>query len=273
MKIDNYALSLFRHCPKEYFWRIVKQLAPKGVSPALSFGLAIHEALAKTSISDALLAFNKSFGECSGDEKRNTNVGEALVRGYFSRYGRTEGTIFLPFGLRVLESEISFSITIGPALYEGRIDKIVEVDGKAFILEHKTTSYLQGICANPHPQLEGYMVASQFLLGGDTTGYGILDLSLVTKTLSKYTDGSAFARIVTTRNKDQLSRWLCETKQLLQLILNCQEKDCWPKSGDCFRFFTPCSYLSLCQDESNWERIVSDLDLYTISEWSPHSER
>lgn len=261
--IDNYALSLFRTCPQMYFWRIVRKLVPDApIDTALSYGIAVHEALKEESLEAACRAFAENFEANPDDDKRTLDGGLLLLAGYFDWWKQAP--------LKIHEKEVYFSIILSDdTVYEGRIDKVVSFRDETYVMEHKTTSIqFNKFIVNPNSQIEGYMVGLQVVTGQEINKC-LVDLIQVTKNHSRYEDGSAFARVVTTRAGYQLKNWIKEVNHSIRAIRLSEEFEMWPKNtGSCIQYMKPCPYLGLCQACKNWKKVAKDL--YRKEPWEPN---
>lgn len=274
MKIDNYALSTFRTCPRKYLYRIRRGVVRMEEDrSAVEFGISIHKALQQKDIENAINAFVSEYSKTDPpmtDDKRSMENGVFILQKYFERYKRDEEVF------DTIDEEIGFTIRLSPSvLYEGRIDKMIRwKDGRGYaVLDHKTTSIAtRNLCQNPHNQIEGYILAARILKAIDTLCEGVFDYIYVSKDQSKYEKGEGFARIITMRTDVQMENWIEEVLQTVSLIRSCQRKKVWPKwSEGCSQYFTLCPYNLLCTAEERHEQHIID-QFYRKDIWNPFNE-
>ncbi|MDH7602250.1 MAG: PD-(D/E)XK nuclease family protein [Armatimonadota bacterium] len=150
--VTTYSMwSLFRNCRKACDWRYVKELVPIKRDHNLSFGSLIHECLEKwhrnRDLSVVLDHIDRSFLGRSSDEgqKADWHLATAMMRSYAERYPAED------FDVVFLEKTFEGKI-INPAtgamsrsfVLAGKVDGIVCIDGKFYLLEHKTASQMDG---------------------------------------------------------------------------------------------------------------------------------
>lgn len=147
------ALSSFQHCRRKYEYRYLRGLKPMETPEALSLGSTVHEALevwfAKPNTPWSIKA-NAEFRKAaaidmvlSHNELDNQNLlkAEAMIDGYIQRYPTERFEVVdveLPFKTRIFNPRTNFPMHHYD--YAGKIDAVVRLDGKLYILEHKTTS-------------------------------------------------------------------------------------------------------------------------------------
>lgn len=172
--------TMFRSCRKACEWRYVQHLVPLEENPALRFGSVIHRALEvwhrERDLVLALAEIDRSYPNRAQDESERAEWHNAIamMRGYASRY---PSEVF-----EVVHLEKCFEGPIvNPATgacsrrfsFGGRIDGIVRLDGRYFVLEHKTTtraveSYVESLWLNPQPA--AYAIYAQRALGVPVAG-------------------------------------------------------------------------------------------------------
>jgi len=153
-------LSLYLECPLKYRFRYIDEIKAEGISSAMAFGKAIHEALAQfyresmDGVPFSLSGFLNAFAEAWEDEYVRNDVvykegetfesllaqGEALLR-VFARER-------LPT-MRVIAVEVPFEFNLEnpetgeefPIPIKGIIDLIEEDDsGTLWVVDHKTSA-------------------------------------------------------------------------------------------------------------------------------------
>lgn len=152
IKTSTYSMwQTFRNCRKACEWRYIQELVPLTTAHALTFGSLVHAGLQhwhQHGDLDGMLALIDQ--QClrrtqDADVNHNWQLARAMLTEYSQCYA-TEA-----FRVVALESPFSMAIhnpETGKASrtfqLSGKVDGIVEEDGQYFLLEHKTTSVLDG---------------------------------------------------------------------------------------------------------------------------------
>ena len=124
IKVDNYALSEYRTCPRKFQHRIAESLVPGGFSltpeqiktpdSPLLFGIAIHQALdalfMMEDIDLAVATFLKAYQPVPEDTKRTPGRGVRLIENYAKRWQDEDNT------LDTVQSELYFEFELGTVL-------------------------------------------------------------------------------------------------------------------------------------------------------------
>ncbi|MCE5314041.1 MAG: PD-(D/E)XK nuclease family protein [Armatimonadota bacterium] len=150
--VTTYSMwSLFRNCRKACEWRYVNELVPLKSEHCLSFGSLIHECLEKwhrkRDLAMVLDHIDRSLSGRSSDEcqKADWHLARAMMTGYASTYPVEDfDVVFLE---KTFEGKIVNPATDSPSrsfVLAGKVDGIVCVNGKFYLLEHKTASQMDG---------------------------------------------------------------------------------------------------------------------------------
>jgi hypothetical protein len=142
-KISYSGISTFCNCRRAYCYRYIDNIEPIHVSDALSFGKAWHAVLA-----GMYIAKKTGYGAHMMLAHEKILQLKAMLEGYKKLYNYdTEGT----YG--ILGIELPFEIMIRPPhkgraargiRFRGFIDLVIERDDGIWIMEHKTTSSIDG---------------------------------------------------------------------------------------------------------------------------------
>jgi hypothetical protein len=142
---------LFRDCRMAFKWRYLDELVPLERDKNLYFGSTIHECLRLwhegKGLSEVFDYINRTY--CNRDQdvrqKADWHHARAMMKGYASRYPTEAFTVV------ALEKKFEGAIVnpdTGAAsrsfVLGGKVDGIVQLDGRFYLLEHKTTSQLDG---------------------------------------------------------------------------------------------------------------------------------
>ena len=143
--------SLFRNCRRACEWRYVKELVPTKRDHNLSFGALIHECLEKwhrkRDLSIALDHIDRSLPNRSHDDgqKADWHLATAMMKSYAAAYPVEEfDVVFLE---KTFEGKIVNPATSAVSrsfVLAGKVDGIVCINGKFYLLDHKTASQLDG---------------------------------------------------------------------------------------------------------------------------------
>ncbi len=114
-KLSASKLSTYKSCPKKYWYSYIMGLIPEKKPEALQIGTDYHAEVERY---------------LKGEITSSDNY---LVQAFIENIDVS--------GWEILETEKSFNESIGHGLYNnGIVDGIIRIDGKKYLLEHKTTS-------------------------------------------------------------------------------------------------------------------------------------
>jgi hypothetical protein len=178
--------NAFRNCRKSNDWRYIQELVPIQRDPALSFGSLVHRALevwhAHRDLEAALDVIDRELPERARDprQRRDWHLATAMMRGYANRYPTED------FEVVALEKTFEGPI-VNPAtgassrtfVLAGKVDGIVRMDGKNYLLEHKTaasidSSYLEKLWTDFQIALYSHYVGETLGLPISGVVYNIL---------------------------------------------------------------------------------------------------
>lgn len=208
-------------------------------------------------------------------------------------YGYVEARAPLLSRMKLLEVEKPFAVPLDPSqpnlYYVGRLDKVVEFEGRVYIIEHKTTSaygtqtglrpaYVNSF--SPNSQVDGYLFAGHSLYGKRLKAVWV-DAALVHKD-----HHDVFKFIPIERQFEHLDAWLWETLYWQrQVDANRQAVPsagnagpymmAFPKNtGSCFSFGSDCTYIDLCKMVANPAAKERDWlpEGFNIEPWEPFKE-
>ncbi len=185
------ALAAFLSCRKSYDLRYLQELVPLQSGEQLGFGTVIHGCLERWHRGEGLektLAFvDQSFPTPHQTDwiHQQWHLARAMVKGYAKRYPRER------FEVIALEKEFLIPVR-NPAtgrnarkvLLAGKVDGIVRMDGRIYLLEHKTASQVNGDYLDRLPldlQIHLYALAAEKAWGIQVAGviYNVLQKSQI----------------------------------------------------------------------------------------------
>lgn len=262
LTLTNSAVHTFFECPRRYYWRYVRGLDLSVLPWYMEVGSYFSKGL--------------EVGAKTGDTQKAISaipaatdaglIARFLVEMYLYNHRATE-----PW--KVLDAEIEFRVSVGKdIILRGKIDGVVEQGGEHWILERKTTGfidpqYLEKVRLDK--QITTYMYGLSRCAGSrwrDIVG-AIYD---VTARPAKYRrkDESAaewlgrctedyvtdpdnhFATQKAYRSKDELAAFEQELVTTAALIRTCHKMKCFPHQDArfCFQRNRKCPYVTLCTE-------------------------
>ncbi len=265
-KIDNYALNMFKTCPKKYAYRMEENLVPASVNLPALFGIAIHEGLASLHkgelIEDAVEAFNKSWGEFDGMDTKSLYTGE---RGVFLLLEYNENYKLTPKPKHV---EVGFAVEVDDSewMLSGRIDLFDTIDGTLYVIDNKTRSKTLGsYCIYPNYQLLGYSYGGMITLGLDHPPPIMANLIKVAK---KFNPADFLLRMTYYPTKAQIEAYCEDFIYWCAKLSECRQFQRFPMRGDDYTCAW-CDYRPLCEAPQMLEHLVES-GTYRREIWEPY---
>jgi hypothetical protein len=299
--LDNTKRDQARACKRKNYWISERDLKPAQGSTSLRYGSIWHagqEGFYKhimehgwTRDGGALtqaVTFAKKEWEVQNekqtfydDYRTLENCLRALIL-YIAHFNHDEGM------LQVTSVERVFKINMGcetekeskafPRIHEaggfwftGRLDAGIELDSRPWDLEHKTTGEAlskQKLRLHRSPQNIGYFYAARRLSKEPPEGC-LISLHHLSAYKSKVTGlyGDAkvdFDRVPEIYTDGDIEEWRLSLMSTAEEILFEQERQIWPKDGDCYRY-GQCPYTPLCQQNTPLGEEI--LEGYIIDPW------
>lgn len=294
---DSTSYKTFKECPYKYYLSVVLGYQPRKKSVHLAFGIAFHEACERyhrfrtkgfdkeTAIEETVAAvyyrqlrteeektFSSGWHEHALPQDYPTKTAHTLLRTivwYLDQYGEDNlETVILPNGKPAVE--LSFSFEIDSSLsYCGHFDRIVQMDGKTFVTDYKTTTsqldsrYFSQY--SPDIQMTGYTLASQIVFDIPAKGI-IVDAAQIAVT------SSSFARMPVYRSAGQLEEFISDLKLDMQIARVYAEKNSWPQNAMACHHFSGCQFRGVCAHSPSIRKNFLAAD-FTKRIWNPLKER
>ena len=269
---DNSMLSSFKRCPTYFYYRYVRDLITESSNFATDFkaqfGTAFHAAMdewfADKGIDETNAAFIKHWLPFEGVDPtglRTLEKGLKLIEDYAKAYPREHD----PFDVKYIE--VGFNVALGPYIYCGRMDKVVEWKvgfNGLVVLDHKTSGAKGFLSPKPNSALDGYIWGASQLLHKPLVG-GVLDQIYFWKTKKH-----ELLREMTTRTNEELLRWKVECETWMDFVNVCASRELWPKNTNaCKDFGKACEFKMLCS--SPCKEMVGEMieNCYTTERWNP----
>lgn len=272
---DFTTINMFQTCRKYYYWRIVRNLATKTVSPALEFGAAIHAALDVYYVEGlvkALDKFRETYKDREGDELRTVANGITLLETYARVYAKEPFTV-------LGKPETGFVFPMGDILWGGRMDLPIEWDGQLWIVEHKTASRLDSNYFKQFAldkQITSYIVGAEEYFGRPCAGC-LINVLEPWKSLKRPTEKSKkpedhFLRDPVMRSSMLKDRFKLNILRIIRDIKWCEENNEFyeaEKKDACFSYNYACPYKNLCQYGEDKRVVEND---FVVEPWQPYKE-
>jgi len=230
------SISCFQKCPRAYHFAYERLLRPVSEAPALSFGTAVHRALA---------------GFWSGEQMPAAGdpIADILLRHYSARRHDCHGDVEL-----VLERKIPGMRRVR---LQGKLDALVS-DG---IVEHKTTARTIEIGGDYHQALalDGQVSTYLYLAEQQLCYYDVIRKPLLrqkqSETEAEYharvdasIDDTHFALWAVTRTDDEITRWIEDT---VKPVIRAMRRPARPQHPQrCWDWGRACDYWPICSGQA-----------------------
>lgn len=278
MKISNTSLEYFTTCARSAEYYLLRQRRIARPASALTFGAAIHEALAlfhtkyESQGPDSWAGFFQEaekllipyFQEVPEDEWRTLERAQRSLASYLASLDEDS----LPLTPLVKDggflAETSFEVPIGEVefnhefqgvfhknlkvIWKGRFDLIVEHREKLWVVDHKTTSFVGPsffLDFENSSQTLGYTWAAEKILGRPVEG--LLLNALVIRKPTKTGVGFELQRKYFPYCLDRVNEWAFNTLTLVSDFLSHLKRGYFPMETKwCVGKYGPCQYLDVC---------------------------
>ena len=304
--LDNTKRSCFMECRRKFYFQYVMNYKTFYGSNALRYGLVWHAGMEAfyehiknngwtrdgKALEDAFSAMKKEWEECSSKEN------------YFSDYRTLENcfTSFLQYiqhfsqdelMLKVIHTEQPFKIcmependeewkyfkTLEPFHFTGKIDMEIELSGRMWINEHKTTGQpIDTQCnrLNRSAQVMGYHYAKQRMQGltGEHPEGVLMTVHHLScrKSTAKGNEGNYgapkidFRRVPQVFSNNDIKQWRLSFLGVALEVQREKERNLYPMNHDsCFNYGS-CPFLSICEQSTDVNNIYLDEQRYYIAE-------
>jgi hypothetical protein len=277
---DSTSLTLFKECPRKYYYTIVQGYSTRERSVHLDFGIELHHAYERYhyhrafdfSHDDTVHMVAKEMMIRTADWPHDDNIKTrfTLIRTIIwyleERKDDPARTIILSNGRPAVELSFRFEIPEAPDyLYCGHMDRIAEFQGDLYVFDYKSTKralYTEYFAQfNPHNQMTGYTLGGKITFAQPVKGV-MIDAAQVGVTFSR------FARGTTLRSDDQLDEWLSQTAYWVKLATSYAQADFWPlNESSCDKYFG-CPFRPVCSKPPRQRETWLKAD-YTHRLWDP----
>lgn len=234
---SNSSLKTYQECARLYKYRYCGDRPEEVETEALRVGNEFHEAIEKWPNVDY------------------ESVRDPLVRGMLRRYmdDRPAGKF------NVVAVEVPWECQVADVELRGYVDKVVEIDGRLYILEHKTTGrdvdeFIASKAIDRQPIL--YLIAAR--QAGLDVDAVIFDVTY--RPRIRLSRGETEAQFEERVRMASTTRWHPmhvteidiagvekDVAGLARMLEVSYERDVWPRNPEsCYKYSRPCDYLSQC---------------------------
>lgn len=266
--IDNTKRRSYATCPRKFYYEHIKHLRPNYGSTALRYGITWHAILEKyyeTILQQGWKARPEAITQAVLAGKQAWEL-ESSKFSFYSDYRTLENclTAFMSYidnykddidFLKILAVETKFSIPMNEYInFTGKIDGLVELNGTAWIMEHKTTGMpidKQMKTLQRDPQIIGYLFASREVHNIHIEG--VLIPMLHTSATKSRTTGQygkpkiEFRRSPQIFTEDDIQLWRQSFLWTAYDIHGSMKNQFWPMNLDSCYHFGACGYTALCE--------------------------
>lgn len=288
---DNTSISIFKDCPRKYYYAIVEGWRTQGKAPALEWGKAWHEVTAlydmrlaegealEASLVEALrLAYSLSeegFGDDGNYRTRNTLLRSLIWYADQFKNDPIKTAIF-DNGSVGLELSFRFDLGFAPAIpgapnfaYCGHIDKLADYNGSLFVVERKHTTQSLGDHLFSRymfsAQVSGYVAAAKIVFLQDIGG-------VIIEATQVQVNRTNFARRAVHRVHDHLDEWVSDTQFWIKQVESCWHAGAWPHNTESCNKYAGCQFRKVCAKSPATREL--ELETYFVKDrWDPTKER
>jgi len=278
--IDFSSLSMLMKCPRQYYWKIIREITSSGEQAPLINGEAYHECKATylrmkkagqgtheerkdAALESMIPIMSQITGE---DPKRNLTVAFSTMNNYLD-FWKDE-----PY--EILEVEVKFAVDMISFIFVGRIDAIKMHPSFGKLVEETKTTSIVGkkweYRVKPNLQIDGYYSA-MYILTGEAYGGGILDVIPVDEKLKAQP-----MRFITPRNIEDVKDWTNNIQEWWMTLDRYKKSGIFPQNTEaCYPILGyNCEYTTLCSMYPH-PYDVQEIELpgeYCISSWAPFED-
>lgn len=284
---DSTSMSLFKTCPRKYFYKMIQEWRSKTEAIPLAFGILYHSSLEAYDISrcngeshetaqalavKTALTLNPTF---QGDDYRNPFT---LVRSivWYTEQFRDDpiSTIILANNKPAVELSFRFNLSAiapdgEPYILCGHLDKLCILNGKTWVLDRKTTknslspSYFSNFL--PDQQMSQYQFGANIIQNQPVSGV-IIDAAQVGVSFTR------FQREIIQRTPAQLDEWHRDLLLFLEQAESCAAAHYWPMNDNSCSKFGGCEFRPVCSKDPKVREIFLEAD-FEKAQWNPLQAR
>lgn len=282
--LDNTKRNCFQSCPRKFYWQFIRNLRSPAGSSALRYGYTWHGALEGYyrhiqlhGWQDSVGAITSAAGEAAKVWKEETSKFDFFYPDYRSLENcLLSFTEYLghysqdPSYMEIEEVEKIFKLKINSHLYfTGKIDGVVKLNGRRWLLEHKTTSQglsIQLARIQRDAQVIGYSFAGTLMFDEPVDGI-MVSTHHLSAYKSKKTEQWGAPKIEFERRPQiftdgDFSSWKESFLYTANKVGEAIAYNHFPMQFDSCYHFGRCSYTDLCEqnaplDETNTQGYIT----------------
>lgn len=269
---DSTSMSLFKECPRKYYYAIILGYTPRAMSVHLAFGLHYHAALEAYDYARAkgasheqatIVAVRRALRDTwnfelkrpwfSDDKYKNRYTLIRSVVWYLAKFEHDSlKTIILANGKPAVELSFRFQTTYvssggQPFVLCGHIDRLVTFGNMLHVLDRKSTkSTLDGDSKekffaqfSPHNQMSQYSFAGRVI-------YDVPVQGVIIDGVQVAIEFSRFERGIATRSEAQLDEWYEMMGYYLGRAEHCAKTGKWPMNELSCNAYGGCQFRRIC---------------------------
>jgi len=262
---DNTSISLFKTCPRKYYFTIQEGWTHRSMPPPLAFGIHLHTCLQTW---HQLLAHGRSkdvslgrivklaglLGEILpvGDTARTKETLIRTIVWYLEQFWEdTTETVILESGKPAVE--YSFQLPLGThkgqeIIVCGHIDRIVHWQGKTYIADYKTTKYTLD-----HKYFNKYKPSSQFalycaackLIAGETASLPAAN-GVIVDAMQLGVNFTRYARNIIEFSPNEIDEYLTGLWYWITTAMDACEAEYFPANEESCSNYGGCTFRDIC---------------------------
>lgn len=304
--IDNSSLENFTTCPRAAQYYLCQKREKNSERPALMFGGIIHKILearykhgphiTRDAERAMLVTAEAAFANYTPafDDFRNYGTAVNLIAEYNKTYAQESWDILhhdnkplieIPFAVPLGELEVNADLTVREAdgritlrhvstikvMWQGRIDMVVQREGRIYGLDHKTTSMLGPSYFKEYElasQFHGYTYALEYLLKRKVEGFIINALGVRKPT--KTGKAIEFQRATVSYLPSAVAEWQSDTLAIVSDFIEMARRECLPKHTKwCVGKYGLCQFFDVCTLPIEQRQQMLLTGEYKPVTWSP----
>jgi hypothetical protein len=262
VSFDNTSISVYKDCPRKYYYSIIEGWRPNFKAPPLAFGGVYHDCLEvfdkalilgenrESALRNTIRYALKESVSGFGDDSKRTRI--TLIRSiiWYAEQYKVDPlkTYIFPNGRVGLEMSFSFELPFksnsGETFeYCGHMDKLAIYNGQLYTVERKHTvqtlspSFFERYFFSA--QIGGYVYAGKVVFDQPVVG-AIIEATQVAVNFSR------FGRSVVYRVNDHLEEWMKDTHYWIKQIEFSAEHNYWPHNSESCSKYAGCQFRQVC---------------------------
>jgi hypothetical protein len=288
VSFDNTSLSIYKDCPRKYYYSIIKGFRSKVKAPPLIFGSVYHDCLEifdksiilgedrESALRNVIRYALKASASGFGNDTKRTKV--TLLRSivWYAEQYRVDPlqTYVFPNGRIGLEMSFSFELPFKsnsgePFEYCGHMDKLALYNDQLYTVERKHTvatldhNFFQRYFFSA--QIGGYVYAGKVVFDRPVAG-AIIEATQVAVNFSR------FGRSAVYRVNDHLEEWMEDAHYWIKQIEHSAETNTWPHNSESCGKYSGCVFREVCAKPKFARELILESG-FNKDRWDPTQNR